>query len=123
MWFKAPLLALVWVALIASTYRAEDQSVPLDRVLVPDAEGNWMLVRAHCTSCHSTQIFKNLRLSRNAWQDAIRRMQVEEGLWSLGESEPKILDYLETYFGPERQSPKPRSRRIPLTPSIRSTSK
>ena len=122
MWSKTPFLIVVWIALFASTHQAEDQSLPLDPVLAADKAGNWKLVRAHCTSCHSSQIFKNLRLSRRDWRDVIKRMQAEEGMWELGESEPKVLDYLETYFGPETDSPRTRSRRAPIASQPRSPS-
>ncbi len=47
-------------------------------------------------------------------------MQNEEGLWNLGENEPKILDYLTTFFGPEAVASQRRSRRAPIAPANRS---
>ncbi|MCY3859488.1 MAG: cytochrome C [Gammaproteobacteria bacterium] len=116
MWSRTSLIVFICLALIASSDRAEDQSIPIDPVLVEDSEGTWLLVRAHCTSCHSSQILKNLRLSRDAWQDVIKRMQAEEGLWDLGDDESRILEYLATNFGPRTDSVQRRGRRAPLAP-------
>ncbi|MCY4094546.1 MAG: cytochrome C [Gammaproteobacteria bacterium] len=117
MWSKTSFLVFICLALVALSDRAENQSVTIDPVLIEDSEETWLLVRAHCTSCHSSQILKNLRLSRSAWQDVIRRMQVEEGLWDLGEDESKILEYLATYFGPRTDSVQRRNRRTPIAPN------
>lgn len=117
MWSRTSSIAFICLALIASSDHAEDQPIPIDPVLIEDSEGTWLLVRAHCTSCHSSQILKNVRLSRNAWQDVIQRMRDEEGLWDLGEDESKILDYLTMYFGPRTESVPRRSRRAPIAPT------
>ena len=93
--------------------RAEEQKPRIDPVLTEDAEERWKLVRAHCTSCHSSRILQHLRLSRESWQDVIKRMKEDEGLWDLGKDESSILEYLVTYFGPASESPN-RPRRAPL---------
>ena len=116
MWSRTSLIVFICLALIASSDRAEDQSITIDPILVEDSEGTWLLVRAHCTSCHSSQILKNLQLPREAWENVIKRMQEEEGLWELGDDESKILNYLVTYFGPRSESVKRRSRRAPIAP-------
>ena len=120
---KTQFLVFVWLVLIAPASQTEDQALATDPVLVKDSEENWKLVRAHCTACHSSLILKNLRLSRSAWQDVIKRMQTDEGMWELGETEPKILDYLETYFGPDTESSFRPGRRAPLTPRNQSRRK
>lgn len=120
MWSKTPSIVFICLALIASSDHAEDQSIPIDPVLIEDSGGTWKLVRAHCTSCHSSQILKNLQLSRTAWQDVIKRMQEEEGLWDLGDDESKIIEYLATYFGPTSDTAQRRSRRAPIAPTITS---
>ena len=117
MWSKKSLLALVCIALIGLSEHAQDKSTAIDPVLIQDSEGTWKLVRAHCTSCHSSQILKPLRLSRDAWQGVIKRMQDEEGLWDLGEDESKIIEYLTTYFGPTSASSQRPSRRAPIAPT------
>lgn len=116
MWSRTPFIVLICIALIATSDQAE-QTILIDPVLIEDSAGKWKLVRAHCTSCHSSQIFKNIRLSNAAWQDVIKRMQDEEGLWDLGDDEPKIVEYLATYFGPQAATGQRRSRRAPLVPS------
>ena len=68
------------------------------------------LVRAQCTACHAAQLITQNRASREGWLQMIRWMQESQGLWDLGEHEPKILDYLVKYYGPNRQG-----RRSPLT--------
>jgi hypothetical protein len=34
-------------------------------------------------------------------------MQETQGLWPLGEAEPKILDYLATHYAPQENSRRP----------------
>lgn len=123
MWSKTRFLVFAWLVLVPTTSHTEDQALVTDPVLVQDSEENWKLVRAHCTACHSSLILKNLRLSRRAWQDVIKRMQTDEGMWELGETEPKILDYLETYFGPDTESSSRPGRRALITPRNQSPQK
>jgi hypothetical protein len=59
------------------------------------------LVKANCTGCHSTKLIQQHRFSREGWVGKIRWMQQYHNLWSLGESEKPILDYLEKYYSPE----------------------
>ncbi|MGH8020081.1 MAG: hypothetical protein ACREIA_17745 [Opitutaceae bacterium] len=73
------------------------------------AEGDFMLVRAHCTACHSSKLVTQNRADRDGWKQIIRWMQATQNLWDLGESEEKVLDYLATYYGPLKQG-----RRQPL---------
>lgn len=56
------------------------------------------LVRAHCTSCHSSKLILQYRTSRQGWLDKIRWMQQKQNLWELGEAEPVILDYLAKHY-------------------------
>lgn len=60
------------------------------------------LVAAHCIACHSTQLIKQNRMSRESWKDTIRWMQKTQGLWPLGEAEPVILDYLASHYSPRK---------------------
>lgn len=62
---------------------------------------NKAIVQAHCTSCHSAALITQNRLTRQGWLDTIRWMQDKQGLWSLGEQETAILDYLEKYYFPK----------------------
>ncbi|MEL6124216.1 MAG: hypothetical protein AAFQ02_05180 [Bacteroidota bacterium] len=70
---------------------------------------NFELVRAVCTSCHSSQLIIQNRATREGWQDMIRWMQATQGLPDLGTAEPKVLDYLATHY-----APKDMGRRSPL---------
>lgn len=72
------------------------------------------LVRAHCTSCHSSKLILQSRLSRPEWIERIRWMQRTQKLWDLGEAEPAVLDYLTKYYGPAAQPFD--GRRLPLGP-------
>lgn len=56
------------------------------------------MVRAHCTSCHSSKLILQYRTSRQGWLDKIRWMQQKQNLWQLGEAEPIILDYLAKHY-------------------------
>ena len=82
-----------------------------------DAEENWKLVKAHCSSCHSERLITQQQLDRANWLKSIRRMQSEENLWDLGASETKILDYLDTYYSATDKPRNQRVRRAQLSPA------
>ena len=67
------------------------------------AEGDYQLVVASCTGCHSSKLVLQNRASREGWKDMIRWMQASQKLWDLGANEDKILDYLATHYGPEEE--------------------
>lgn len=87
--------------------QAITQSVIPADTLKKDAESglidgpNLALVKAQCTACHSSKLILQHRFTRAGWQDRIRWMQKYHKLWDLGESEKVVLDYLETYYGPQ----------------------
>ncbi len=62
---------------------------------------HWELVRGTCTACHSAQMITQSRATREGWAQMIRWMQATQGLWDLGDQEPKILDYLAANYAPE----------------------
>ena len=68
------------------------------------------LVRANCTGCHSSKLVTQYRATREVWLEKIHWMQRTQNLWDLGESEPKILDYLAKHYAPNDQY----ERRRPL---------
>jgi hypothetical protein len=77
---------------------------------------HYEIVRAHCTACHSAKLVTQNRMTRDNWLTTIRWMQKSQGLWPLGDQEPKILDYLESHYSPiavSRRSPIP-SHLMPL---------
>ena len=65
------------------------------------ADEGYLLVRNNCGSCHSLDLVKNKRASREGWLATIRWMQQTQGLWDLGENEKPILDYLAKNYAPE----------------------
>ncbi|MBC8156188.1 MAG: hypothetical protein H7Z72_25150 [Bacteroidetes bacterium] len=72
------------------------------------------LVKGQCTACHSSKLILQSHFSREKWIERIRWMQRTQKLWDLGESEPAILTYLTTYYGP-LETPFD-GRRLPLVP-------
>ena len=73
------------------------------------AEGDYLLVKRTCISCHSSKLVLQNRATKEGWQDMITWMQATQKLWDLGENEEKIIHYLATYYGPEAKG-----RRAPL---------
>lgn len=70
------------------------------------AEG-YQLVKAHCSACHSPSLIVQNHMRRERWLETIRWMQATQKLWPLGDAEPAILDYLETWYGPKTQYRRP----------------
>ncbi|MEO0471670.1 MAG: monoheme cytochrome C [Bacteroidota bacterium] len=66
------------------------------------AEGDYQMVKTTCTGCHSGKLVLQNRATRDGWQEMIHWMQESQGLWDLGENEDRILDYLSTYYAPEK---------------------
>lgn len=87
-------------------------SVKIDPETGLAVDNNLVLVRAHCTGCHSTKLILQNRFTRDGWKQKIRWMQRTQKLWDLGEAEPAVLDYLTKFYGPDD---KPfDGRRLPL---------
>ena len=61
------------------------------------------LVIANCTGCHSSKLITQFHTDRQGWLEKIRWMQQKQKLWDLGESEPKILDYLTKNYPPSEK--------------------
>jgi hypothetical protein len=61
------------------------------------------LVIANCTGCHSSKLITQFHTDRQGWLEKIRWMQQKQKLWDLGESEPKILDYLSKNYPPSEK--------------------
>ena len=99
------------VALFASVATVEAEEVekdPLSGMIIAE---NWNLVKANCVVYHSTKGFTQIRLDRKNWEKIIKLMQEKNGLWPLGEMEPKILDYLEENYGLSDEHHNPKIRR------------
>lgn len=71
---------------------------------------NFELIRGQCTACHSAKLITQNNASREGWEQMIRWMQRDQGLWDLGANEALILDYLALHYGPKKKG-----RRTPLT--------
>lgn len=65
------------------------------------AQGDYLLVKSTCTTCHSAQLVTQNRATREGWEEMIRWMQETQKLWDLGETEAPILDYLAEHYSPE----------------------
>jgi len=72
------------------------------------------LVVANCSGCHSTELIRKSRFTRDGWIAKIRWMQKEQNLWDLGKNEKSILDYLEKYYSPSSLDARAQMRREPL---------
>jgi hypothetical protein len=71
---------------------------------------NLYMVKAQCTSCHSSKLILANHFTGDGWKQKIHWMQEKHNLWDLGETEKQVLDYLEKY-----QAPAPSvARRTPL---------
>lgn len=73
---------------------------------------NWELVRTTCTACHSGKLVTQNRADREGWTKMIRWMQETQNLWDLGENEKPILDYLATYYAPQKKGRRARLTNI-----------
>ena len=65
------------------------------------ADEGYLLVQNNCSGCHSLDLVKNKRASREGWLSTIRWMQQTQGLWDLGSNEKPILDYLAKNYAPQ----------------------
>jgi hypothetical protein len=86
------------------------ESIQTDSISGLMVDENFELVRAQCTACHSAKLITQNSASRVGWEQMIRWMQKDQGLWDLGENEPLILDYLSKHYGLQQKG-----RRAPLT--------
>lgn len=71
------------------------------------AEGEYELVVATCTACHSGKLVLQNRATADGWRDMIHWMQQTQNLWDLGENEDKIVEYLATHYAPEESGRRP----------------
>ena len=71
---------------------------------------NLYMVKAQCTSCHSSKLIIANHFTRDGWKQKIRWMQEKHNLWQLGDTEKQVLDYLEKYYAPTQMN----ARRAPL---------
>ncbi len=91
------ILPIICVLAAPCASVAEDK--PLDEVSGFIIDKGWELTNVHCAACHSAKLVTQNRMDRSGWEDTIRLMQAEHGLWDLGEAEWDILDYLSKHYG------------------------
>jgi len=76
--------------------------------------GDWELVRANCTACHSAKLITQQRGSSQQWLTMIRWMQEKQNLWQFDPvTEEKIITYLA-----ENYPPSDAQRRAALPPEM-----
>lgn len=116
--FILKIILVSIIALVACQTSNEDQPVDhpaaqltkIDSISGLVIDENFELVRGQCTTCHSAKLITQNSASREGWEQMIRWMQRDQGLWDLGATEPLILDYLSEHYGIKQQG-----RRVPLT--------
>jgi surface antigen len=91
------------VAAVADTLKKDVQTGLIE-------DENWYMVKAQCTSCHSSKLILQNRFTRDGWKQKIRWMQAKHNLWELGDTEKQVLDYLEKHYAPTASV----ARRAPL---------
>ena len=111
---KNLLLVLIGFAILMSSFigkndtgnLTQNPAIALSDTLKKDTETGMIvdkdlyMVKAQCTSCHSSKLIVQNRFTRDGWKQKIRWMQAKHNLWDLGETEKQVLDYLEKYYAP-----------------------
>ena len=95
------ILPVLAVSAISSIGVSHADEKPLDEVSGFVIDDGWELTNAHCASCHSAKLVTQNRMDRDGWQETIRLMQAEHGLWDLGGAEPVIIEYLDLHYSPD----------------------
>jgi cytochrome c5 len=91
-----------------------DGEPELDPVSGLKMTGDWQIVRASCTVCHSAKLVTNQRGTADQWLTMIRWMQDKQNLWQFDEvTEGKIIAYLA-----ENYPPVAAQRRAALSPDL-----
>jgi cytochrome c5 len=63
--------------------------------------GDWEIVRANCTACHSAKLITQQRGTAQQWLTMIRWMQKKQNLWQFEPAtEEKIITYLADNYPP-----------------------
>ena len=89
-------LAALTLTLLSVAASSQQRDANTGLVIAPGFE----VVIVQCTVCHSARLITQNRADREGWQAMIRWMQDTQGLWSLGDNEPLVLDYLASNYGP-----------------------
>ena len=73
----------------------------LDPVTGFKMTGDWEVVRANCTACHSSKLITQQRGTAQQWLTMIRWMQKKQNLWQFDPAtEEKIITYLADNYPP-----------------------
>ena len=81
---------------------ASPEKVQLDPVTGFRMSGDWQLVRAHCTGCHSSKLVTQQRGTAQQWLAMIRWMQKKQNLWQFdADTESRIIAYLSENYPPD----------------------
>lgn len=84
----------------AASAPAPEDAPPVGADGLVEAEGV-QLVRAHCAACHSLQLVRQNRMTRERWDATITWMQETQKLWPIPpEQREPLLDYLGTWQAP-----------------------
>ncbi len=76
--------------------------------------GDWEIVRANCTACHSAKLITQQRGTAQQWLTMIRWMQKKQNLWQFDPAtEEKIIAYLADNYPPSSAQ-----RRAALPPDL-----
>ena len=63
--------------------------------------GDWEVVRANCTACHSSKLITQQRGTAQQWLTMIRWMQKKQNLWTFDpDTENRIISYLAQNYPP-----------------------
>lgn len=74
----------------------------IDPVTGLKMSGDWELVRANCTSCHSAKLVTQQRGTPQQWLAMIRWMQAKQNLWQFDpDTESRIIAYLSENYAPD----------------------
>ena len=95
------LFAMSWTAMP----RAQEET---DRITGLARDGDWQLVQANCTECHSALLITQNSGNRGVWQSRLTWMMESQGMEPLEAGlEARILDYLEQNYGPRQSARRP----------------
>ena len=86
----------------------------LDPVTGLKMTGDWEIVRASCTACHSPKLITQQRGTAQQWLTMIRWMQEKQNLWQF---DPATEDKIITYLA-ENYPPSDAQRRMALSPDL-----
>ena len=89
-------------------------AIELDPVTGLKMTGDWQVVRAACTACHSSKLITQQSGTAQQWLTMIRWMQKKQNLWQFDPvTEEKIITYLADNYPPSDAQ-----RRMALPPDL-----